>query len=192
MISVFDIFKIGIGPSSSHTVGPMWATVHFADLCDEATDKVTVELFGSLALTGIGHGTDRAVILGLSGYCPDTVTSDEITNTLEAVSQNKKLTLNKKTPINFDPDQHIVFHKKEFLKKHPNGMRLTAYKGEEILLQDNYYSVGGGFVNCDSQGDLHFGDSAQGEAHRHDVPRVRQRIPNQSKPGSRAAARCDI
>ncbi len=151
-ISVFDIFKIGIGPSSSHTVGPMVACGRFlADLegnrslADVAS--VTVTLHGSLAFTGKGHATDKAVILGLLGEAPDSVDPDGVTTMIEAVERNGELALGRGPVIPFEPGEHIVFDYGPPLAAHPNGMTVKAAdaNGEE-LLSETYYSIGGGFV----------------------------------------------
>jgi L-serine dehydratase len=134
--SIFELFKIGIGPSSSHTVGPMRAARAFLLGLDlSAVTKVRAELYGSLALTGIGHGTDRAVILGLAGESPETVEPDRV------VSGDR-------LPFHFD----LVFHRDLVLPGHPNAMRFTARNAAgEIVSSDVYFSIGGGFIR--RQGD---------------------------------------
>ncbi len=150
-ISVFDIFKIGIGPSSSHTVGPMRAARRFAlrlgeeGLATRATG-VRCELFGSLGFTGRGHGSDRAVVLGLAGEDPATVDVDSIDARMAAVAADKQLVLVGGHAVAFDPDSALVFHRREKLPLHSNGMRFTAYAGAASLYERVYYSVGGGFV----------------------------------------------
>lgn len=151
-ISVFDLFKIGIGPSSSHTVGPMRAGQRFLMGLEErqVLDKVasvTVELYGSLALTGIGHGTDKAVMLGLCGELPDKIDPESIDSKLEAIRKNLSLKLKGTTPISFDPKKHIIFLRRKTLPLHPNGMRFIAYDANYKELHSRvYYSIGGGFV----------------------------------------------
>jgi L-serine dehydratase len=151
-ISVFDIFKIGIGPSSSHTVGPMRAARLFAQRVVEqgALEQVTrvrCELFGSLGFTGRGHGTDRAVMLGLEGEAPATVEIDEVDARIARVAASKKLSLLGVHEIDFDPDGAIVFHRREKLPLHSNGMRFSAFDATGATLAERiYYSVGGGFV----------------------------------------------
>jgi L-serine dehydratase len=145
-ISVFDIFKIGIGPSSSHTVGPMRAAKRFAERLEAdgqlaQITSVKVELFGSLGFTGRGHGSDRAVILGLEGDEPATVDIDSIARRVAAVAATKRIKLLGKHEVDFDPAEAIVFHRREKLPLHANGMRFSAGPVERI-----YYSVGGGFV----------------------------------------------
>jgi L-serine dehydratase len=156
-VSVFDLFKIGIGPSSSHTVGPMKAARRFVQslarsgrLSDVA--GVEVGLFGSLALTGSGHGTDRAVILGLSGETPEDVAIDSIGAILAAVRDQRRLRLPDGRTIAFDPARQIVFHRGESLPLHPNGLRFRALdaEGNQILGED-FYSVGGGFIVRDDE-----------------------------------------
>jgi L-serine dehydratase len=152
-VSVFDLFKIGIGPSSSHTVGPMRAAARFAErwleekgVLEQVT-RVRAELFGSLALTGRGHGTDKAVLLGLEGQHPDTVDPDRIPATLERIRCGGRLQLLGKRDIAFDEKSDLVFNKRQKLPFHTNGMRFSAYDAEgNLLATRDYYSVGGGFV----------------------------------------------
>lgn len=154
-ISVFDVFKIGIGPSSSHTVGPMLAALSFArNLADEnllsQLQQIKIDLYGSLGATGKGHGTHKAVMLGLSGNAPDTIDPDCIATQLEKISESACLNILAKQQINFDAAKHIVFHRKA-LPFHANGMRFTAQnKHNSILAEKEYYSVGGGFVVSDT------------------------------------------
>ena len=151
-ISVFDLFKIGIGPSSSHTVGPMRAAGMFVEgLSNDGLTKqlarIRVELFGSLGATGKGHGTDKALILGLSGELPEQVDTSAIPACLERVQQSGQLHLPGDVMIGFDAQQDLVFHKRKVLPYHPNGMTFFAFDSAGQLLQErSYYSVGGGFV----------------------------------------------
>jgi L-serine dehydratase len=152
MISILDLFKIGIGPSSSHTVGPMRAARRFLQNVDEQgqlalTRSVQVELFGSLALTGKGHGTDRAILLGLSGEAPDQIAPDSIDEKISHIRQMRQISLLGTSPIPFDCDQHLIFRRDEVLPGHSNGMRFTAWdeNGAE-LLREIWYSTGGGFI----------------------------------------------
>ena len=151
-ISVFDIFKIGIGPSSSHTVGPMRAAKRFAErLADdgqlERTAAVKVELFGSLGFTGKGHGSDRAVILGLEGDEPATVDIELVAARVAKAGETKHIALLGRQRVAFDPAEAIVFHRREKLPLHANGMRFSARAADgEVLAERIYYSVGGGFV----------------------------------------------
>ncbi len=156
-ISLFDLFSIGVGPSSSHTVGPMRAAQQFMqtvvnrDLTSAQDNlQVTAELYGSLALTGKGHGTDMAVIMGLSGAQPETIEPDSIPGKLASIAKQKHLYLSgHATPdwiVQFDPTNDLMFHYDKTLPKHANGMRFTLYQGTQQLLQKTYYSVGGGFV----------------------------------------------
>jgi len=147
-ISVFDIFKIGIGPSSSHTVGPMRAACRFverlaADGQLDATTGVKIELFGSLGFTGKGHGSDKAVFLGLQGEDPATVDIDTIEKRLADARVSKRVKLLGRHEVDLDPDASIIFHRREKLPLHSNGMRFTAI-GPNV--ERIYYSVGGGFV----------------------------------------------
>jgi L-serine dehydratase len=150
-ISVFDIFKIGIGPSSSHTVGPMRAAKRFADRLEndgqltQAT-AVKIELFGSLGFTGKGHGSDRAIVLGLEGDEPATVDIDSVANRVAAVGQNKRIKLLGRHEVELDPETALIFHRREKLPLHANGMRFTAYAGAKTIAERIYYSVGGGFI----------------------------------------------
>lgn len=159
-ISVFDMFKIGIGPSSSHTVGPMRAARAFClELKEKGllakTARLQVQLYGSLALTGKGHATDLAVLLGLEGETPQGVDPDTIDARLQAIRDNKKLELLKEKTIDFNEENDVKFLKSEFLPKHSNGMRFFAYdESGETLLEEDYYSIGGGFiVRGDEEGD---------------------------------------
>ena len=154
-VSVFDLFKIGIGPSSSHTVGPMRAARLFAlrlqhDGMLSATQRVKAELYGSLGATGKGHGTDKAVLLGLAGHEPDRIDVDAIPALLAAMRKTQTLTLAGAQTIAFDEAADLVFHRRESLPFHANGMRFTAFdsSGAELVAR-TYYSVGGGFVVSD-------------------------------------------
>jgi L-serine dehydratase len=152
-VSVFDLFKIGIGPSSSHTVGPMRAAARFGERWLEEKGvldrvvRVRAELYGSLAMTGRGHGTDKAVLLGFEGHHPDTVDADLIPDILARIRTTGRLALLGKHEIAFDEKADLVFNKRQKLPFHTNGMRFTAYDadGNELATRD-YYSVGGGFV----------------------------------------------
>jgi len=160
-ISVFDLFKIGIGPSSSHTVGPMRAAARFASRWLEQEGvleqvvRMRVELFGSLALTGRGHGTDKAVLMGLSGEWPDRIDPDIIAPALAQIRESKQLALLGRKLVAFDEKTDLVFNKRQKLPYHSNGMRFTAYAADErVLASREYYSVGGGFVvNTDEAAD---------------------------------------
>ncbi|MBW8366442.1 MAG: L-serine ammonia-lyase [Arenimonas sp.] len=152
-VSLFDLFKIGIGPSSSHTVGPMRAAARFASRwleetgALERTARVRAEVFGSLALTGRGHGTDKALLMGLEGHRPDEIDPDVIPAALERIRREKKLMLLGRHPISFDEKQDLIMNKRQKLPFHTNGMRFTAYDAAgELLATRDYYSVGGGFV----------------------------------------------
>jgi L-serine dehydratase len=150
-ISVFAIFKVGIGPSSSHTVGPMRAARRFAErLRDdgllERAARVKVELFGSLGFTGKGHGSDVAITLGLEGEDPRTVDVDAAPGRVQAILSAQALTLLGTKRVQL-PSDGIVFHRREKLPLHPNGMRFSAFDASGATLSERvYYSVGGGFV----------------------------------------------
>jgi L-serine dehydratase len=151
MISTFDIFSIGIGPSSSHTVGPMRASKLFIDNLQAAGDleKVTavqVELFGSLGQTGKGHGSGKAVILGLTGHDPETIEPSTVSPLLKTIEQTEQISLGGVHTADFPNKNAIVFHRKKTLPGHSNAMTLHAYEGEELLTSETYYSIGGGFI----------------------------------------------
>jgi L-serine dehydratase len=151
MISILELFKIGIGPSSSHTVGPMRAAASFADGLEQAgliadVTRVEVTLFGSLAWTGRGHGTDKAVMLGLAGLRPDKVDPDAADALVETVRQHHRLTLGGIQPLHFVPDTDIVFDGVSPTPVHPNTLRFSAYTGETMCATSRWCSVGGGFV----------------------------------------------
>lgn len=151
MISVFDIFKIGVGPSSSHTVGPMKAGQCFVDalianqrLTD--VDRVTVDVYGSLSLTGKGHHTDIAIIMGLAGNSPETVDIDAIPSFVKRVEDTEQLPLGEQQHVvTFLRDGGMNFHQTN-LSLHENGMRIHAWQGDECVLSKTYYSIGGGFI----------------------------------------------
>lgn len=151
-ISVFHLFSIGIGPSSSHTVGPMRAArqfvlqLEYAEILP-AVAHVKVDLYGSLALTGKGHGTDIAVMLGLAGETPDGIDPNRLQEQIAAIRSSQQLTLLKQQTVPFIEAEHLIFHMDKQLPYHPNGMRFTAYDDTGRELQSSvYYSVGGGFI----------------------------------------------
>ena len=151
-VSVFELFKIGIGPSSSHTVGPMLAAHTFVQSLQSSNvlDQVgslQVTLFGSLAYTGRGHGTDKAVLLGLSGELPDQVDPDKIESIVKEIHDSGSINLDGRFMVHFSEKADLIFNKHEALPHHTNGMRFAAFdEGGDPLLQREYYSVGGGFV----------------------------------------------
>jgi L-serine dehydratase len=151
-VSCFEIFKIGIGPSSSHTVGPMRAARQFA-LALQAQQmfgrlaRLRMELFGSLGATGKGHGSDKAVLLGLAGLEPDTVDVAAVPALLEGVRASRTLSLLGQHAVAFDTATDLVFNRRDSLPLHPNGMRFAGFDANgTLLLQKDFYSVGGGFV----------------------------------------------
>lgn len=149
-IGVFDLFKVGVGPSSSHTVGPMRAAYQFVqDLTDhqqlEDCNRIVIELFGSLSATGRGHGTDRAVLAGLSGSLPETVDPIALQHILEQVRQEQHLSLLQRRNIEFHLDRDLHFVART-LPEHPNAMTLSAWNHKYCLRKDTYFSVGGGFI----------------------------------------------
>jgi len=151
-LSIFDMFKIGIGPSSSHTVGPMRAARRFAESLREhqlfdRIERIRVELFGSLGATGKGHGSDLAVLLGLEGEHPETVDTDAAPQRVQTIVRAASLRLLGERPVAFPVAECLVFHRRQSLPRHPNGMRFTA-TGASLVepFTRTYYSVGGGFV----------------------------------------------
>ena len=151
-LSVFDIFKVGIGPSSSHTMGPMRAAREFVqglkrDAMLESTRQIAVRLYGSLALTGVGHGTDRAVLAGLEGADPETVDPDGIEPMLQRIRSSGHIKLLGEHETVFDEPMQLLFMRNERLPRHSNGMRFTALgEGLRVLREEDYYSIGGGFI----------------------------------------------
>ncbi|WP_114783599.1 L-serine ammonia-lyase [Vibrio tetraodonis] len=149
MLSIFDIFKVGVGPSSSHTNGPMVAGYHFTDLLSESiskVDRIQVDLYGSLSLTGKGHHTDRAIILGLMGNKPDTIKMTSAKQALQDTFENHTLLLANKKQLRFEYEKDIIFHTTN-LPLHENGMTVTAYDSSGTQLKmETYYSIGGGFI----------------------------------------------
>jgi L-serine dehydratase len=152
MLSVFDIFKIGIGPSSSHTVGPMNAAREFAqDLAQREllarTAQVLIQLYGSLALTGRGHATDRAVLIGLEGHRPDEVDPDQVEASIRRIRSAGRLKLLGEREISFDEPLDLLYLRNEVLPGHSNGMRFSALDASgAALLREEFYSIGGGFI----------------------------------------------
>lgn len=160
--SLFDLFKVGIGPSSSHTMGPMRAARRFAiELADAGllpqTAQVRVELYGSLALTGQGHGTDRAILLGLSGEEAANLSPVTIEPKLAVIRRSGSLSLLGAHPIPFHEPEHLLFHRDQMLPPgavthHPNGVRFTAFDSAgQSLLTRTYFSIGGGFILADAE-----------------------------------------
>ena len=152
-VSTFDLFKIGIGPSSSHTVGPMRAAARFVERWLEQPGhlqevvRVRAEVFGSLALTGRGHGTDKAVLMGLEGHLPNLIDPDLIPAALLRIRGEKKLLLGGKHEVAFDEKRDLAMNKRQKLPYHTNGMRFTAFDASDaVIATRDYYSVGGGFV----------------------------------------------
>ncbi len=159
VVSAFDLFKIGIGPSSSHTVGPMWAAHRFLRALESAgqlprTERVLVSLYGSLALTGKGHATDKAIILGLSGETPPETDPDAAEALVARVRAERRIRLLGRHDISFDETSDLLFRRAETMLRHPNGMRFVALGAAgTVLLEEVYYSVGGGFVLSEAEAD---------------------------------------
>jgi L-serine dehydratase len=156
-ISVFDMLKIGVGPSSSHTLGPWRAALAFiAELksahCFEQTKRVYVELYGSLSLTGKGHATDYAVMLGLSGQDPEYIPIQDIDGIVKQIETTNQLILNNELSLSFKPDIDILFHR-NFLPFHANGIRFTAVFNDTTSYESTYYSIGGGFIVQEDESD---------------------------------------
>ncbi|OBX55354.1 L-serine ammonia-lyase [Moraxella osloensis] len=156
MISIFDLFKIGIGPSSSHTVGPMKAANLFVSALSQQqlltqVDRVQVELFGSLGATGKGHGSDIAVMLGLMGEQPQTTDVAAIPQKIADIQAQNTLSLNQQHEINFVVDKDLILNGRVSLPHHPNALTITAFTGNDIVYQNTYYSIGGGFVQTEQE-----------------------------------------
>lgn len=151
-VNIFDLFKIGIGPSSSHTVGPMRAAYFFAKDLQKSGDlstvsRIKIELYGSLGATGKGHGSDLAVLMGLYGELPDTIPTELTAERIAHIREHHQLTLLGEHTIAFNEAKDLVLHKKKALKFHANGMRFEAFDANgEVLHQSVYFSVGGGFI----------------------------------------------
>ena len=160
-LSVFDVFKIGVGPSSSHTMGPMSAAVRFLDLIRSddwprptgaTVASIKVSLHGSLAHTGIGHGTGRAVVLGLVGQRPDSIDPDNMDAIIAEVERTGRITPPDHPAYHFQPKTDLVYDKKQPLPGHANGMSFSAFdRDDRLLLKRIYYSIGGGFVVTDTE-----------------------------------------
>ncbi|MFZ9308800.1 MAG: L-serine ammonia-lyase [Candidatus Nanopelagicales bacterium] len=150
-LSVLDLFKIGVGPSSSHTVGPMIAARQFVMNLDKmklltSVTRLEVQLFGSLGATGHGHGSESAVLAGLIGYHPETVDTNLLKTLVSDIKSAGTISLLDKYRINFTFDEDLILHRRKSLPSHPNGMYFDAYQEGELLLHNVFYSVGGGFV----------------------------------------------
>jgi L-serine dehydratase len=148
MYSIFDIFKVSIGPSSSHTMGPMVAAKHFRDLLVERNDinKIQAKLYGSLAYTGRAHGSEKGIVLGLEGFSPETITTQEIKKRVSKVKRTKLIKISNQKSISFDIEKNIVFDTKTPPMGHSNTLEIMGFKGTEKILSRTYHSVGGGFI----------------------------------------------
>ena len=162
--SLFDLYKIGVGPSSSHTMGPMRAACRFAQELDrnslvDRAARIQTDLYGSLALTGMGHATDRAVLLGLAGNEPAAIDPAAIESTVAAIRTLRRIALAGKRDIDFDEPHDLVFHRDRMFPpgartQHPNGIRFTAFDAKgETLAQRTFFSIGGGFITEDGEAD---------------------------------------
>ena len=173
-ISVFDLFKVGIGPSSSHTVGPMRAALAFVQSLSNRgllsdVRRIQTGLYGSLALTGRGHATDKAILLGLSGERPDTVDPDQVDGIVASIRSSHSHRLGGTHSIPFNEATDLIFHEDESLPRHPNGMQFRAFdeSGSEIQ-SGRFYSIGGGFIVSDEEAqarDSGIGSAAPAVAH---------------------------
>ncbi|WP_116963991.1 L-serine ammonia-lyase [Fastidiosibacter lacustris] len=172
-ISIFDLFSIGVGPSSSHTVGPMRATFRFLQknhLYLEKTTRFCIELFGSLALTGKGHKTDYACVLGAAGFEPHTIDIDKAALHYFEILKNKRIKLLDEKEINFDYEKDFVFHYDQALPEHANGMLFTLFDDKgKVLVTRKYFSVGGGFILDENEMQAQ-SDPAPVDAHRVPYP----------------------
>ncbi len=179
--SLFDLYKIGVGPSSSHTMGPMRAACRFARGLAERgllrdVARVHTELFGSLALTGLGHGTDRAVLLGLAGNEPATIDPAEIAPTVASIREMHRLTLAGQRSIPFEEMRDLVFNRSTMfppgsLTQHPNGLRLTAYDAASAVIEERtFFSIGGGFITEDFAGTGRNGTLPAADSEKPDRP----------------------
>ncbi|MEK8019075.1 MAG: L-serine ammonia-lyase [Candidatus Parabeggiatoa sp.] len=154
-ISVLELFKIGIGPSSSHTLGPMIAAYDFIEriknqkLIESSLKEMFIRctLKGSLAYTGKGHSTDRAVALGLHGYLPTSLTDKDVTDLVNQLWKTDQICIDNNLIITFNPNEHIVFDKREPLPEHPNGMVFELILNGNNIYSETYFSIGGGFIN---------------------------------------------
>ncbi|WP_375239166.1 L-serine ammonia-lyase, partial [Aurantibacter sp.] len=149
-ISVFDMLKIGVGPSSSHTLGPWraaerWLEELKSDNIIKNITHIKIDLFGSLSLTGKGHATDIAIMLGLSGENPETIPTNNIDSIINKINTNSEIILGNEYPIGFNSKTEIVFNK-TFLDFHSNGLSFIAFNNDEIIHESTFYSIGGGFV----------------------------------------------
>ena len=174
MISVFDLFSIGIGPSSSHTVGPMRAACAFVHTLKQSallsrTERVVVECYGSLGQTGKGHGTGKAIILGLAGFEPESVDIEAIPAFLDQVEHSQTLRLGGEQPSQFPRVGAILFNRRKTLPAHSNGMTLRAFAGDALLFEQTYYSIGGGFIIEESHFATAKEEAAKSDA-EHPVP----------------------
>ncbi len=154
-LSVFDMFKVGIGPSSSHTMGPMVAAARFLDTLRASPFQahgLRASLHGSLAFTGVGHATDRATILGLAGFLPNTYDAEKAEAALHDIRISREITPPGLGPLRFDPERDLTFDYGPALPGHANGMILRATDAQgDVILQETYYSIGGGFVLTDGE-----------------------------------------
>ena len=154
-LSVFDMFKVGVGPSSSHTMGPMVAAGRFLDLLRASPFQAAglrASLHGSLAFTGVGHATDRATILGLAGFLPETYDAEQAEATLTIIKATKTVTPAGLSKLKFDPATDLIFDYDQPLSGHANGMILMATDAQgDVVLQETYYSIGGGFVVTEAE-----------------------------------------
>jgi len=148
MYSIFDIFKVSIGPSSSHTMGPMVAAKHFRDLVSQRVDinRVQAKLYGSLAYTGKAHGSEKGIMLGLEGFSPSSVSTKEIKSTITKIKRHKSIKVLVGSRIPFDIDRDITYDTKTAPKGHSNTLEIVAFKDSKKVISRTYHSIGGGFI----------------------------------------------
>ena len=148
MYSIFDIFKVSIGPSSSHTMGPMIAGKHFRDLVANKKNitRIEVKLYGSLAFTGKAHGSEKGIALGLEGFTPESISAKEIKSTISKIKKNKSIGLFNSNRISFNLDKDIIYDTKTSPGGHSNTLEIFAYNNLEIVISKTYQSIGGGFI----------------------------------------------
>ena len=148
MYSIFDIFKVSIGPSSSHTMGPMVAAKHFRDLVSQRVDinRVQAKLYGSLAYTGKAHGSEKGIMLGLEGFSPSSVSTKEIKSTITKIKRHKSIKVLESSRIPFDIDRDITYDTKTAPKGHSNTLEIVAFKDSKKVISRTYHSIGGGFI----------------------------------------------
>jgi L-serine dehydratase len=193
MLSVFDMFSIGIGPSSSHTVGPMKAAREFVETLEDKellqqVNFIKTDLYGSLGQTGIGHGSGKAVILGLLGEQPETIDPDSVAGKLQQIEQSESINLLGKHLVKFPRNNAITFHRRKTLPAHSNGLTFFAYSGtdtdKKVIFEQTYYSIGGGFII------KHEDFAAQKQAAK--LEAIEKAVPYEFSSGAELLEKCSI